>query len=206
MNLSNGGLNINIPLGTIGGRGNVALPLSLSYSSKIWSATMDVDTERTSGSEQSVAFADYDMGSSLGGGPVTPGWTLNTGMYLTFNLVRIKKITSGPNSGCYSYGLSKLSLHLPDKGEIEFRDDATDGAPLPLNCANQQTASRGTRWHATDGSGAIFLNDGSRQSWSYSRLTHNDSGLPGNATLLQGKDWPHEPELPQRYQSNTASD
>ncbi len=46
VNLSNGGLNINIPLGTIGGRGNVALPLSLSYSSKLWLGTKDVDTEK----------------------------------------------------------------------------------------------------------------------------------------------------------------
>src|SRR5688572_20310776 len=66
---------------------------------------------------------------------------------------------SGPSVGCYTYGLHKLTLNLPDKGEIEFRDDATDGAPLPLNCSTQQTVSRGTRWHATDGSGTIFIND-----------------------------------------------
>jgi hypothetical protein len=46
VNLSNGGLNFNIPLGTVGGRGNVSFPLVLSYSSKVWSASMDVDTER----------------------------------------------------------------------------------------------------------------------------------------------------------------
>ena len=66
---------------------------------------------------------------------------------------------SGPSVGCYTYGLHKLTLNLPDKGEVEFRDDATDGAPMLLNCNTQQTASRGTRWHATDGSGAIFIND-----------------------------------------------
>jgi hypothetical protein len=54
VNLSNGGLNFNLPLGTIGGRGNVSIPLVLSYSSKVWSATMDVDIERESGTEQSV--------------------------------------------------------------------------------------------------------------------------------------------------------
>ncbi len=159
VNLSNGGLNFNISLGTIGGRGNVALPLTLSYSSKIWSASMDVDTERESSTEQSVAYADYDMGSSLGGGPLVPGWSLGTGLYFTSNFVRIKRVLSGPSAGCYTYGLHKLTLHLPDKGEVEFRDDATNGAPLLLNCQTQQTASRGTRWHATDGSGAIFIND-----------------------------------------------
>lgn len=158
VNLSNGGLNINIPLGTVGGRGGVAVPLSLSYSSKIWSASTDVDIEQASWTEQSVAYADYDNQSSFAGA-AAPGWTLRTGMFLTATFVRIKRITSGPNAGCHTYGLTKLTLNMPDKGEIEFRDDATDGAPLPLNCATQQTASRGTRWHSTDGSGAIFVND-----------------------------------------------
>lgn len=158
VNLTNGGLNLNIPLGTVGGRGNVAMPLMLSYSSKVWSASMDVDLEKASWTEQSVAYADYDNQSSFAGASA-PGWTLRTGMYLSTNFVRIKKILSGPSVGCYTYGLHKLTLNLPDKGEIEFRDDATDGAPLLLNCNTQQTASRGTRWHATDGSGAIFIND-----------------------------------------------
>jgi RHS repeat-associated protein len=158
VNLSNGGLNFNLPLGTIGGRGNVSIPLVLSYSSKVWSASMDVDTERESGTEQSVAYADYDNRSSFAGA-TTPGWALRAGVSLSSDFVRINRIMSGPSTGCYVYGLHKLTLNLPDRGEIEFRDDATDGAPLPLNCNTQQTTSRGTRWHATDGSGTIFLND-----------------------------------------------
>ncbi|HEY5883209.1 MAG TPA: hypothetical protein VIT88_00895, partial [Pyrinomonadaceae bacterium] len=158
VNLSNGGLNINIPLGTVGGRGNIAVPLTLSYSSKVWSASKDVDIERESGTEQEVAYADYDNQSFFAGASA-PGWTLGTGMYMSARLVKIKRIMSGPSVGCYTYGLHKLTLNLPDKGEVEFRDDATDGAPMLLNCNTQQTASRGTRWHATDGSGAIFIND-----------------------------------------------
>ncbi len=158
VNLTNGGLNFNIPLGTVGGRGNVQLPLMLSYSSKVWSASMDVDIEREGGTEQSVAYADYDNQSSFGGASA-PGWTLRAGVYMSVKFVKIKRVIGGQSPGCYTYGLHKLSLNLPDKGEIEFRDDATDGAPLALNCNTQQTASRGTRWHATDGSGAIFIND-----------------------------------------------
>lgn len=119
VNLSNGGLNLNIPLGTVGGRGNVALPLMLSYSSKVWSASMDVDTERESGTEQSVAYADYDNQSSFGGASA-PGWTLRARIYMSSNFVRIRKITVGESTGCYTYGLHKLTLNLPDKGEVEF--------------------------------------------------------------------------------------
>lgn len=158
VNLSNGSLNFNIPLGNIGGRGNAELPLVLSYSSKVWSASIDVDTERESGTEQSVAYADYDNQSSFAGASA-PGWSLRAGMYLSTRFVRISRIMSGPSVGCYTYGLHKLTLNLPDRGEVEFRDDATNGAPMLLNCSTQQTASRGTRWHATDGSGTIFIND-----------------------------------------------
>lgn len=158
VNLSNGGLNINIPLGTIGGRGNVTLPLVLSYSSKVWSASSDVDLEQGNLTEQTVTYADFDNQSSFAGA-AAPGWSLRTGMFLSASFVRIKQIMTGPNAGCHSYGLHKLTLNLPDKGEIELRDDATDGAPLPLNCSTQLTASRGRRWSAVDGSGIIFVND-----------------------------------------------
>src|SRR5689334_5302139 len=40
VNLSNGALNFNIPLATVGGRG-FSIPLTLNYSSKVWSASMD---------------------------------------------------------------------------------------------------------------------------------------------------------------------
>jgi YD repeat-containing protein len=105
-----------------------------------------------------VTYSDYDNHSTFGGA-AAPGWSLGAGVYISSTFVRIQRITSGPNEGCYNYGLHKLTLNLPDKGEIEFRDDLTNGAPLLLNCNTQQTMSRGTRWHATDGSGAIFIND-----------------------------------------------
>src|SRR5215813_1648294 len=38
VNLSNGALSINLPLGQVGGRGFSA-PISLNHSSKLWSAT-----------------------------------------------------------------------------------------------------------------------------------------------------------------------
>ena len=38
VNLSNGALSIKLPLGQVGGRG-LWVPISLNYSSKLWSAT-----------------------------------------------------------------------------------------------------------------------------------------------------------------------
>jgi RHS repeat-associated protein len=160
INLSNGALNFKIPLGTLGGRGGLAIPLSLNYSSKVWSASLDTDEELESGTQQPVAYADYDRGLIEGGSfgsIIGAGWTIAGWPSLESKRVQIGKILSGPNVGCYNYTLTKLTLYLPDRGEIEFRDDATNGAPLPSGCS--APPSRGTRWHATDGSGTIFIND-----------------------------------------------
>jgi len=160
INLSNGSLNFRIPLATVGGRGDVSFPITLNYSSKLWSASIDTDYERTYMTQVPVAYADYDAGLGQAGALQTmigAGWSIGRGPTLQAKRILIGKITSGPNAGCYSYTLTKLTLYLPDRGEVEFRDDATNGAPLSSVCT--APASRGTRWHATDGSGAIFIND-----------------------------------------------
>jgi hypothetical protein len=63
VNLSNGSLNFKIPIGTVGGRG-LSMPITLNYSSKVWSASMDTDVNQ-SGVEKPVAYADYNRGADL---------------------------------------------------------------------------------------------------------------------------------------------
>lgn len=64
VNLSNGSLNFRIPLGTVGGRG-FALPITLNYSSKVWSSETgtapDPDPEWHPATQRwPVASAVYD--------------------------------------------------------------------------------------------------------------------------------------------------
>jgi YD repeat-containing protein len=159
VNLSNGALNLKIPIGTIGGRG-LSMPITLNYSSKVWSASTDTAVNQL-GVETPVAYADYDRGSDWIGwwDFIGAGWTVGGVPMLTPRRVQIQKITGGPCSGGYTHLLTKLTLKLPDGGEVEFRDDVSDGAPLPASGCGASAASRGTRWHATDGSGMIFIND-----------------------------------------------
>jgi RHS repeat-associated protein len=160
VNLSNGALNLKFPIGNVGGRG-FWLPLTLNYSSKIWSGSEDIETDRD-GSIKTVAYADFGKGDDYAGfyERLRPGWTVGVIPTLFNRIVRINYIYD-PNLGyCYRYTLPKLTLMLPDKGEIEFRDDAYDGMPLPSDCSGYvATASRGHRWHATDGSGTIYISD-----------------------------------------------
>jgi YD repeat-containing protein len=134
--------------------------LTLNYSSKVWSGSKDTDTDQT-GAEKAVAYADYDRGSDWVGWFefAAPGWTVGGAPMLINRRVQVQKITGGGCNGGYAYLLAKLTLRMPDGGEIEFRDDMYDGAPLPASGCGASAASRGTRWHATDGSGTIFIND-----------------------------------------------
>jgi hypothetical protein len=120
VNLSNGALNLKIPMGSVGGRG-FWLPLTLNWSSKIWSGSSDIETDR-SGLPKTVVYADFarlddyvDLFNRIG-----PGWTVGVAPMIFNRIVRINRITSGSRVGCYTHTLARLTLMLPDKGEIEF--------------------------------------------------------------------------------------
>jgi RHS repeat-associated protein len=166
INLGNGSLNFKIPVGEVGGRG-FWLPLTLNYSSKIWSADTGTDivtdpTYRTF----PAGYAVYDDPAHAGDifERVAAGWTIGVAPMLR---ARGTGISSHHNNttGCTDYDLVlvKLTLVLPDKGEIELRDDSTNGAPLGAITGTNQCRDmdgwRGWRWHATDGSGTIFIAD-----------------------------------------------
>jgi RHS repeat-associated protein len=160
INLGNGALNISLPIGQVGGRG-LWVPLNVHYTSKIWSAMTD-----GSGQNRST-WAEYDQLSDAAdiNGKIGPGWTIGAAPMLKARGMGLYSPTTNV-SGCsqwFADVLVKLTLVLPDKGEVQFRDDQTDGNILSaqLDSSNCRTmdGNRGTRWHATDGSGMIFLND-----------------------------------------------
>lgn len=160
VNLSNGALNLKFPIGSVGGRG-FWLPLTLNWSSKIWSGSNDTETDRDS-STKTVAYADFGKLDDFAGfyERLRPGWTVGIAPTLFNRIVRINYSYSVQQGSCYHYTLPKLTMMMPDKGEIEFRDDAYDGMPLPSDCSGYvATSSRGRRWHATDGSGTIYISD-----------------------------------------------
>src|SRR5215813_2054605 len=83
VNLSNGALNLKLPLGNVGGRG-FWLPLTLNWSSKIWSGRTDTETDQA-GQTKTVAFAEFADGDQLMEifGRVGYGWTVGVAPTLT---------------------------------------------------------------------------------------------------------------------------
>ena len=165
INLSNGSLNFSLPLGSVGGRG-FWLPLSLNYSSKIWSASRGqiFDPDPFPGHMDPVVWAQYSSAPQDITYFVAAGWSIGAAPYLK---ARGQAMIphSNPQNGCTDYQLAlvKLTLVLPDKGEVEFRDDAKDGAPSTAQSDSSgcktKDVGRGRRWHSTDGSSMIFIND-----------------------------------------------
>ena len=161
VNLSNGALNFNIPLGQVGGRG-FSVPLTLNYTSKVWSAGAGSDDDNSQDSgpiTRKVVYASYDDALGDYYSKIAPGWSIGAQPLLKAQRIGIGTSTNGlPH-----YTLTKLSMVMPGGGEVELRDDWTDGAPIPVPQNATYTymdGYRGRRWHATDGSGLIFISDG----------------------------------------------
>ena len=178
VNLSNGALNIHLPLGSVGGRG-FSIPISLNYSSKVWSVAKDTVADPFNQHQYVVAYAAYGEGSTA------TGWRLGDVPSIDWKFVGIGQCAD-PNHTFYDYGLDKLSVVMPDGGEIELRDDTYDGAAMPLNC-DVINRPRANRWHATDGSGTIFVFDNRLASFKGTLIMADgtryrfDSDYPGSS-------------------------
>ena len=165
INLANGALNFKLPLGEVGGRG-VSLPITLNYGSKMWSASRGSDWDNSQDPphgpvERKVVYGSYaeaDYGLDYYN-RLVPGWTIGAQPLLRARMIEIGHF---PNSCVPAYKLTRLTLVLPDKGEVELRDDQTNGAPIPVpsnSGCGYRDGYRGPRWHAADGSGLIFVAD-----------------------------------------------
>jgi RHS repeat-associated protein len=166
INLSNGSLNFRLPLGAVGGRG-FWLPLTLNYSSKVWSGRRGqvFVIDPPPGHNEPTAYAYYNDGTEDSYNVVAPGWTVGAAPFLK---ARGVGITPNQNiNGCtdYAWVVVKLTLVLPDKGEIELRDNVRDGAPHQpgpdSGGCKVLDSGVGRFWHSTDGSGIFFINDNS---------------------------------------------
>ncbi len=175
VNLSNRNLSLYIPLVTIGGRGSASYAIALTYNSKVWSAHHEQDDGNPDPffgyppfDHWSATFDDTYMGApgvNAGGS----GWRLSMGPSLKIQKVEIAPI---PMIEChqincgYRYVLTRLWLVMSDGSEIELRDNLTDGGPAatPSDGYGQHTSidqDRGRVWHASDGSGIIYVADSS---------------------------------------------
>jgi hypothetical protein len=78
VNLSNGALDLSLPMGTVGGRA-FSIPISLNYSSKVWSVAHESDYDPVRHTDFSLAYAQYGAEESYVDiyNRLAPGWTIS---------------------------------------------------------------------------------------------------------------------------------
>jgi len=80
---STGAMQLQIPLGAYRGRGEASLPITLSYSSKVWNIKY-LSTAQCSGEPVSAYNAEYARSSAS-------GWTSTVGWFLPTQDVTLEK-------------------------------------------------------------------------------------------------------------------
>jgi RHS repeat-associated protein len=185
---STGAMQLQIPLGIYRGRGQASLPISLNYSSKLWSikylSTLTCGT--TEGNEPVSSYrAEYSKGSAS-------GWTSTLGWFLpdpdrpdeTYDTSG--HVAQAPNN---SYRIMRKFVTLPDGSQHELRLDDLRHS-FGANPSGTYYAVDGSRlkWDWTDPfNNILYLPDGSRivmtnGSRQYMDRNGNYLSLPSNSS------------------------
>lgn len=156
VNLFNGNLSLSFPLASLGGRNGLGVSVTLSYNSKLWKVT-EIEVPDSGGNPVKRKIVVYDEADS-GVPQLAPGWTIHSGRMFgrqTANYISDSCFYPNTTKKKPRETLTTFTFTAPDGTEYDFRDDLYDGAPLQLlNCEPQ---SRGTRFHSTDGTSAVFI-------------------------------------------------
>ena len=164
VNLFNGNMNFSMPILKVGGRGSASYSMGLKIEKK-WR----IESYRVPTGYINCGLYCYQPVWGPAGQHYYPNanwWSPDAGLGPGKLVGRWGGLTR-PN--CTSGGaggdiITSLSFVTNDGSEISFRDDLKNGAPTTLpsvicSSAITGTGSRGTSWHATDGSGASFVSD-----------------------------------------------
>jgi RHS repeat-associated protein len=149
VNPYNGGLNFNLPLYHIGGRGSAGYTIQLPIEQK-WHVNHSV-TDDGQGSVFHFFDPDYNWWT-----PGKPGYSVGA-MYG-------RQVGTGyyfcPYSGLVPDAtLTRFTFTAADGTEYELRDVLTDGQPRSEICGSTTTFNRGRVFKTADGSAATFISD-----------------------------------------------
>jgi RHS repeat-associated protein len=160
------GMNIQIPLGSYPGRGGLDMPITLNYSSKVWSVVTlpEVDLGEGHPNIPEMLRARYAVNSMA-------GWTTNLGIPTVEFTGRDQVYNSSafPCVGCSStiyFYILRIYVHMPGGGTVELRISdlpiSTHSAPSEADFAGTYYAVDGSRMRYETATKTLFLPDGSR--------------------------------------------
>ena len=148
MNLYNGRMNISIPLLDVAGRGQAKFGIRAPVQTQSWDVA-NIGTTTPSGTTyNNIPFLSWtDLSKS---DPYGPG---------------VIEAITGLEGGalCIMTTVTRIVLRTASGGEIEFRDDLTDGKPESRDGCTPGgptgPVNRGKNFHTADGSAIIFISD-----------------------------------------------
>ncbi|MFN0110746.1 MAG: RHS repeat domain-containing protein [Blastocatellia bacterium] len=190
------GMSFSVPLGNFPGRG-AAMPVTLSYSSKVWRTKHQFSWTQFNGTDQSdvhFKFGEYSVA----------GWTTNldvpwleyTGGAQAYDAAGGSICTTCDGSPDNGYFIERIAMHMPDGSTHELRKSDTpvfryfsQGAP-PLT--GIYISTDGSRMKYDADAAVLYLPDGSRYllnaSGGVQFIDRNGNTLTYNTTTKQWTD------------------
>ena len=158
INFFNGNLSVNLPLATVGGRGEASFSPILSLGNVGWRVNVEREQQGScvppNCNYQNIFTPVFGNGNAIKAG-LGPGGIrgIQTGTYDTTNC-------SAGLPPHFSETLTTLTFVMPGDASVELRDEAYDGKPLSVGtCNTGDGPSRGTVFKSHDGSGMTFVSD-----------------------------------------------
>ena len=160
INYFNGNLSVNLPLATVGGRGEASFSPTLSLGNTGWHVEVLREQQGSCNppyiqcNYQNIFTPVFGNGNALKAG-LGPGGmrVIQTGRYDTVDC-------SAGLPPHFSETLTTITFVMPGDVTVELRDEAYDGKPLSVgSCHTGDGPSRGTVFKAHDGSGITFVSD-----------------------------------------------
>ncbi|MBL8191079.1 MAG: hypothetical protein JNK38_23885, partial [Acidobacteria bacterium] len=190
------GMSFSVPLGNFPGRG-ASMPVTLSYSSKVWRTRHQFSWTQFNGTDQSDVNFKYGEYSKS-------GWTTNldvpwveyTGGAQIYDVNGNSVCTTCDNGPEYGYFVERIAMHMPDGSTHELRKNDTVvlrhlslGAP-PLT--GIYISTDGSRMKYDADAAILYLPDGSRYLLNASGGVHfidrNGNTLIYNSSSKQWTD------------------
>jgi RHS repeat-associated protein len=179
INYYNGNVSFNLPLLTVGGRGEASYTMIASIGQQKWQVM--VEKELVTCNPSGCIYRNVYIPALYGESPVTNGLSPgrmvvnHTGKYYTSSC-------PGGQAALYQR-LTTIIFSMPGGASVTLRDQLNDGRPMDgAACSPTNGPNRGTVFESWDGSGMTFISDSPiEDKWNVTA-----EGATGNLYLKNG--------------------
>jgi YD repeat-containing protein len=182
INYFNGNLGVNLPLATVGGRGDASFTMMMTVGDDGWRVDVRRELE---GSCYPSNLCNYKNFYYPYFGRDTSGFKagLGPGMMRAMHTGVYGQSTCTGTNTSLAERLTTVTFAMPGGATVELRDRQYDGRPMPgTQCNTSNGPSRGNIFDSKDGSGMTFVSDTAIED----KWTPDPEGVSGTLYLKNG--------------------